>query len=190
MAQTKDEKKRIAIRDAAIADVVEHGLGNALMSRIASKAGVSAGTIYLYYPNKELMLQSVYLEIKRLLGDAMIGAFEAGEDAAQGLRGMWFAMFDTMIERPDMFLFHEVISAEGILDPDHEQRALRMAREIRALLQSTIDDGTVKTMPIDCLASLYFGPATNLVRRLVDQGSSARDRAETVYGAIWAGIKQ
>ncbi len=187
--QTKDQKKQIAIRDAVIADVVEYGLGNALMSRIAGKAGVSAGTIYLYYPNKELMLQSVYIEIKRLLGDVMLGAFGSGADTVQGLRNMWFAMFDTMINRPDMFTFHEVIAAEGILDADHEKAALQMAGEISAVLQSAIDDGTVKAMPIECLSSLYFGPATNLARRLIEQGSSDREKAETVYEAIWTAIR-
>ena len=132
MAQTKDQMKQIAIRDAVIADVVENGLGNAPMSRIAKTAGVSAGTIYLYYPNKEEMLQAIYLEIKRLLGDAMIGAFRSGETTADGLRDMWFAMFDTIIERPDMFAFHEVISAERMLSPDHEESARQMAREIQA----------------------------------------------------------
>ncbi len=190
MAQTKDENKRIAIRDAAIADVVENGLGNAPVSQIAKRAGVSAGTIYVYYPNKEEMLQSIYLEIKSLLHDAMMSARRADTSSAGSIRSMWFAMFNFILQEPDMFVFHEAVSAENLLNPSQRGEIASMANDIHEVLRSAIDDGTLKDMPMDCLVSLLLAPAVSLARRMLSSGSNEMKNAEHVFQAIWDGISE
>lgn len=188
MAQTKDEKKRIAIRDAVIADVVEHGLGNAPMSRIAKRARVSAGTIYIYYPNKDEMIQSIYLEIKTLLHESMLEAYASGTDTKERLRRMWFAMFETMLAKPAMFAFHEIIGAEKILTSEQQSSASAMAVDLRDRLLAGVDDGTLKAMPPECLASLFFAPAISLARRMLDAGQTDLQKGETLFEMIWIGM--
>lgn len=188
MSQTKDENKRIAIRDAVIADVVANGLGKAPVSRIAKRAGVSAGTIYIYYPNKDEMLQSTYLEIKSLLHDVMINAYQTTSSSAEGIRSMWFAMLRFIVENPDMFAFHEAISAEKLLNPDQRDDISAMAKEIHELLLSAIGDGTLKDMPMDCMIPLLNGPLISLARRTLSNGSTQLENADLVFDAIWAGI--
>ncbi|MEP0520888.1 MAG: TetR/AcrR family transcriptional regulator [Hyphomicrobiales bacterium] len=56
----KDENKRVAIRNAVVSEVLQSGLANACVAPIAKRAGVSAGTIYLHHPNKEVLLQTVF----------------------------------------------------------------------------------------------------------------------------------
>jgi TetR/AcrR family fatty acid metabolism transcriptional regulator len=48
------------ILDAAIAVFAEHGYHQAKMARIAEVAGVSAGSIYLYYKNKASLLSHIF----------------------------------------------------------------------------------------------------------------------------------
>ena len=46
-------EKREAIIQAALTLFAEHGFHNAPMSLLAKQAGVSAGTIYLYFADKD-----------------------------------------------------------------------------------------------------------------------------------------
>ncbi|MCY6380753.1 TetR/AcrR family transcriptional regulator [Hoeflea prorocentri] len=171
-----------------IADVVENGLDKAPVSRIAKRAGVSAGTIYVYYPNKDEMLQSIYLEIKSLLHDAMMTASGPGADSAKRIRSMWFAMFGFMLENPDMFAFHEIVAAEKLLGPDQLEEVAGMAGDIHGVLGDAINDRTLKDMPMDCVISLLFGPAVNLARRMLSGGSHDLQKADLVFRSIWTGI--
>lgn len=188
LAQQKNEQKRLVIRDAVIADVVEHGLDNAPVSRIAKRAGVSAGTIYIYYPNKERMLQSIFMEIKQLLHTEMMEAWQSGNDSAGSVRAMWFAMFRFVLDNPDMFAFHEALGSNKLLSTTQREDVSAMAQDMHSVLQAAIEDGTLKDMPIDCLAPLLTAPAVSFARRLLANGETATEHADLIFNSIWAGI--
>jgi len=58
----KDKPKYKQIVDAAVIVIAENGYHQAQVSKIAKKAGVADGTIYLYFKNKEDILISVFQE--------------------------------------------------------------------------------------------------------------------------------
>lgn len=63
MILKRDKPKYKQIIDAAIIVIAENGYHHAQVSKIAKKAGVADGTIYLYFENKEDILISVFSEI-------------------------------------------------------------------------------------------------------------------------------
>jgi AcrR family transcriptional regulator len=63
MARVRSPEKRSAILQAAMHEIAEGGLG-APTAKIARRAGVAAGTLFLYFANKEELLNELYLEPK------------------------------------------------------------------------------------------------------------------------------
>ena len=55
--------KREAILAAALRLIARLGLHAAPMSAVAREAGVAAGTLYLYFPSKDAMINALYLEL-------------------------------------------------------------------------------------------------------------------------------
>src|ERR1700737_2488297 len=53
------EERPKQILDAALAVFAERGLASARLEDIAKRAGLSKGTIYLYFPNKEELFREV-----------------------------------------------------------------------------------------------------------------------------------
>jgi AcrR family transcriptional regulator len=66
------ERRRAAIRDAAIPLFVKNGFGETTMSAVAEAAGVSHGTIFLYFSSKDDLFRAAVLEpmgeVERALG--------------------------------------------------------------------------------------------------------------------------
>jgi TetR/AcrR family fatty acid metabolism transcriptional regulator len=58
----KNQPKYKKIIDAAVAVIAENGFDQAQISKIAKRAGVADGTIYLYFKNKEDLLISLFRE--------------------------------------------------------------------------------------------------------------------------------
>lgn len=58
----KNQPKYKKIIDAAVEVIAENGFHQAQISKIAKKAGVADGTIYLYFKNKEDLLVSLFRE--------------------------------------------------------------------------------------------------------------------------------
>ncbi|MCP8617057.1 TetR/AcrR family transcriptional regulator [Salirhabdus salicampi] len=58
----KDKPKYKQIIDAAVEVIAENGYHSSQVSKIAKRAGVADGTIYLYFKNKEDILVSLFQE--------------------------------------------------------------------------------------------------------------------------------
>ncbi|MFK7931928.1 MAG: TetR/AcrR family transcriptional regulator [Saprospiraceae bacterium] len=59
-------EKRAAILSAALKLLTEKGIHATPMSAIAKEAGTGMGTIYNYFPNKEILINELYVNIKKL----------------------------------------------------------------------------------------------------------------------------
>lgn len=62
--QSKSDRTRAEIRDAAIASFVERGYADTTMRAIADAAGVSVGNAYYYYPSKMHLVQELYVRVQ------------------------------------------------------------------------------------------------------------------------------
>ncbi|MGZ4091209.1 MAG: TetR/AcrR family transcriptional regulator, partial [Bacteroidia bacterium] len=56
----RDEKKEEAIREKALELIVHEGFDGLSMHKLAKAAGVSPATIYIYYKNREHLLNMLY----------------------------------------------------------------------------------------------------------------------------------
>ena len=63
---SNDKKQQIL--KATLEMIAENGLHNTPMSKIIKKSKVSAGTIYHYFPSKEELINTLYVEIKKEMG--------------------------------------------------------------------------------------------------------------------------
>jgi AcrR family transcriptional regulator len=73
------EERPQQILDAALSVFAEHGIDAAKLEEIAARAGVSKGTIYLYFPSKEELFREV---VRQRVGPAIANADQAS--AAEG----------------------------------------------------------------------------------------------------------
>lgn len=62
--QTKSDRTRARIRDAAVASFIEHGYPDTTMRAIAETAGVSVSNAYYYYPSKTHLVQELYVRVQ------------------------------------------------------------------------------------------------------------------------------
>jgi AcrR family transcriptional regulator len=68
------EERPQQILDAALSVFAEHGIDAAKLEEIAARAGVSKGTIYLYFPSKEELFREV---VRQKIGPAIANADQA-----------------------------------------------------------------------------------------------------------------
>ncbi|MUK86930.1 TetR family transcriptional regulator [Ornithinibacillus sp. L9] len=81
----KNKPKYKLIIDAAVEVIAENGYHASQVSKIAKKAGVADGTIYLYFKNKEDILVSVFDEKMGQFIDQIITAINQKENANEKL---------------------------------------------------------------------------------------------------------
>ncbi|MCK8066365.1 MULTISPECIES: TetR/AcrR family transcriptional regulator [Cobetia] len=139
----RDEHKQQALLEATLHEVAEHGFAVTSVARIARAAGMSPGTLYLYYRDKDDLLEATFREVSRRIIAVAIEAFQAEpaealeaepsplSPAAQQLKSalcrVWNALVALGRRQPALFLFHD-----QFLHSSHMQDALRVANQERA----------------------------------------------------------
>src|SRR5437588_5043490 len=88
MARPKSGGKRQAILSAATNIFAERGIG-APTSAISSAAGVAEGTLFMYFPSKDELVNAVYREIKKEMVERMMSGFPRDAKVRDRLRHVW-----------------------------------------------------------------------------------------------------
>ncbi len=82
--------KKSALLNATLTLVNNHGFHNAPMAKIAKLAGVSPATIYLYFENKQDLINSLYLEVKKSFSDFAFQDYDETMSVKKGFEMIWF----------------------------------------------------------------------------------------------------
>lgn len=177
------------IRAAVVQIAACKGIGATNMADIAKLAKVSPGTLYLRFENKEDLLQKTYLAIKTEFHANLMQAATATGSAAI-LRAMWMQLFDFLQARPLDFLFLEYAGAAQIMTPDQRAQIAPLQAEVDALIQTAIDDGTLRQMPLGVAINLLIGPAMMLARRAALDGNPASSiEIDLTFSTLWAALR-
>ena len=184
----KDEAKRKAILLATMAEVVAGGLAGASMAAIAARAGVSQGTIYLYYADKNALLRAALIEAKRGIHQVLMEAAADRSAPADAIRAQWFALHDHVGENPAPILFAEQALAAGLAREEDEPELSRMASEMLGPIERGLGDGTLHEAPAAAIASALTGPAVQLARRRAQGMAVDPDIVIATFDLLWRGV--
>ena len=98
----KNNDKRHRIMNAAIASFAQRGYHQATIADVARQAGVAAGTIYLYFKNKDDLLVSIFEEKVQGFIQEFHGRLSQEENAELKLRKLVHLHLFEMQNHPDL----------------------------------------------------------------------------------------
>lgn len=107
----RKEARPQELLDAALALFVEKGFAHARAEEVAARAGVSKGTLYLYYPSKDELFKAVishYLSARIAEGAAKIASYDG--DATGLLRDVLTTWWTQLYDSPAAGVFKLVIT--------------------------------------------------------------------------------
>lgn len=159
-----------AIFDATIQVLLAEGLPRVTTIRVAERAGVSVGTLYQYYPNKQALLLDVLQRHLRRIGDSL-------EEAARLVHGVPLAtMVPAVIDafvRAKTEHVDESRSLYGIATQLDSREILRAAEKRgRATLATMLATATdARFNDIDTIAYVFFAAMVGPTRHMLDGGA-------------------
>jgi TetR/AcrR family transcriptional regulator, repressor of fatR-cypB operon len=154
--------KREAILAAALRLIARLGLHAAPMSAVAREAGVAAGTLYLYFPSKEAMINALYLEVlahrhRSMAADAE-GARNNGAIGRAGLWAFWHGLARWHLDHAEGSSFLLQCKASAILTDETREAERRMDAEGLANFEQAVAGGRLRDLPLQVFWALVAGP--------------------------------
>jgi AcrR family transcriptional regulator len=99
------QPKEAAILDAALDLFVERGFHGTTVPDVARRARVAAGTIYLYFPSKEDLVNRLIASLQRDLARALVANVPPDAPLEAQFEAIWRTFSDWLVESPRAFTF-------------------------------------------------------------------------------------
>ena len=179
--QARAEVTVEAICEATIQVLLSHGAERLTTTRVADRAGVSVGTLYQYYPNKQSLLYAVMEEHLDRVAMAVEAACEqsCGKPLAEMINRVVEVFVDVKMDRADISVALYQVAADVGGPALVKRAAQRMRKALEAMLQTAPDkESPPDKLAIDMMLAAMSGvmrsmlearPAPTTVRKLREQ---------------------
>jgi AcrR family transcriptional regulator len=146
MAQTKKTDRRNAILVAATNLIAIQGLG-APTAKIAKAAGVSDGSLFTYFPDKDDLLNQLYVELKIELREAVFAAYPRSGILKQQARHLWDVLIDWGLNEPPKRRTMAQLNVSDRITATSKQAGTDGWEDIAAMMQKVSAKGLLKDRP-------------------------------------------
>ena len=166
--QRRKEARPQELLDAALALFVERGFAATRSEDVAARAGVSKGTLYLYYPSKEELLKEVIRAnvINQIAeGEEIIRRFEGPtpELLALVLRMWWDRIGETPASGIIKLMTSEVRNFPEVAQFYVDEVVMPSNRMLGQVVQRGVDRGEFRAVDVPEVVHALVGPLVFLV---------------------------
>ncbi len=156
----KDDEKEKSIKDAVVKLILELGFHGTSISKIAKEAGVSPATVYIYYENKEIMLQDIYHEYSEEIFDYLLSKIYKEMDGHQLIEMLARGYYNYIQENGEIFHFVDQFSSCPALASHCLER--KGIKNLNDLLEEMKDKRVLKDFQNDNLIAILFYPVKSI----------------------------
>lgn len=154
--QVKDQAKETAIINAVSQIIRKNGLANVSISAVAHRAGISKGTVYIYFKNKQDMIKRSYLVNRQHYNDYLVEHTKTDCSVLDQLNSFIDSLYHFGIKYPN-----ELMIIDTILSSPLHSQLFKNGHDPDELLTpwlKIINEGTKQGVfkPLDAYAAHFF----------------------------------
>src|SRR5258708_34557804 len=181
--QARAEVTVEAICEATIQVLLSHGAERLTTTRVADRAGVSVGTLYQYYPNRQSLLYAVMEEHLDRVATAVEAACEQSchKPLADMIKQVVEVFVDVKMDRADISVALYQVAAD-VGGPALVKRAgQRMQKALEAMLQTAPDtESPPNKLAIDLMLAAMSGVMRSMLETRPSPATVRKQREQLV----------
>ena len=184
MARPLSEEKRQAILRAALEVIAGEGL-SASTAKIARKANVAEGTIFTYFSTKEVLLNELYIDLKRDLAGAVARRFPDGLGSQEKIRHLWTCYIRWGAEDP---LKHRALRQLSVSEQVTEA-SREVGRQCVGQFSQALRENSRDGEKADFAGAVMAALADMTLDFIAGEPRRAKHYTEMGFGAFWRAIE-
>ncbi|MCD5323789.1 MULTISPECIES: TetR/AcrR family transcriptional regulator [Pontibacillus] len=189
----KNRPKYKQIIDAAVEVIAENGYHSSQVSKIAKKAGVADGTIYLYFKNKEDILVSLFQEKMGQFIEKIEEDIKTKSNAKEKLLAMIKTHYGLLSEDHHLAIVTQLELRQS--NKDLRLKINDVLKRYLLVIDHIVEDGKAEglfheSLDLRLVRQMVFGTLDETVTNWVmnDQKYSLTDQAEEVHELLIHGL--
>lgn len=182
--------KRAAIMKAALILFTQRGFHGTPTSMISKSAGVSAGTLFLYFKTKNDLINSVYYEAKARMGPATCEGYEEEKGIRNRVKRIWGNTIRWGVENPEEFMFIAQFSSSPFISDITQEQAWKNFECLDDVLNDGVRRGDLKKMDRRLALDMLYSANAAVIRLIIGQGAvkDIDGLIDRSFDIVWSGI--
>lgn len=171
--------------------IVQNGLFDSSIGKIAKEANVPVGSVYTYYKSKEELINHIFIETKREMGAYIfqpIGKDLSGKDE---LKIYWERAVAFGLANEEKFLFAEQFSNSPLIQVSNKEEVKQSFLPVFKLLEDGISKQNIKAIDLFVLHNIIYNNIVGTIKYFTS--SNAKLSAELksqLFDCCWDSIKK
>ncbi len=182
-------KKREVILNAAIELLIKKGVHNTPMSEIAKAAGTGMGTIYNYFPNKEVLINEIYMDIREQ-EEALFLELKTDLPIKTQFEIYLTSIIDFFVNNPSYFHIIQQLEVSPIITKENKEKGRKPVEMMAKLLQSGQQNIIVKNIDIEEILIFISGATLSYLNRFCSLSDKKHTSLKNHIRMVWDGIKE
>jgi AcrR family transcriptional regulator len=187
-----DPFKRDKILNAVYTLTGRQGLASVTIAGISKTAAIAAGTLYIYFKNKEEVVQLAYGAVEDKMTQAMYCDFDINIPIKQSLKKIYINMLDYRLKNYDETVFIDQYQQSAYIQLNFSKQLEEYEKQNKPLydlLEKGKQEGIIKEVDAIVLISFFDGAvrscSTGIIQKLFPLNQQLID---DYFDMIWRGM--
>lgn len=159
----KDDKKYDAILEASMKLFKAYGYGHTTMAKIAKEAGVSPGTLYIHFENKEDLILKLYIHLRREMSSFVLDV-DFSDKAEKIFKALWLNYYTYCLNNHEAFHYMMQFMNSPYMEK-YKAYGMCYFKQLHEFFDHEKAVGTLKDVSDEILFAYSFTPAAQLAKR-------------------------
>ncbi|MDB4402720.1 TetR/AcrR family transcriptional regulator [Algibacter sp.] len=185
----KSIDKRNALIKATIELVNNNGFHATPMSKIAKIANVSPATIYLYFENKQDLVNKTYIEVKAVYTAYAFATYETNASVEVGFETIWKRIAEFKLNESEYAMFLAQCDNTPMIDESSRQEGIKHFQPLLDLMERGKKEGIIKPISDYLLYAYAINPLSFLMMSQQRGAFQLNEKhIEEAYQSAWDSI--
>ncbi|MEP6803294.1 MAG: TetR/AcrR family transcriptional regulator [Flavobacterium sp.] len=187
-----DPDKKEKILNSVFVLTGKQGLASVTISGISKTAGIAAGTLYIYFKNKEEVVQLAYAAVEDKMTQAMYCDFDINVPIRQSLKQIYINMLNYRLNNYDETVFIDQYQQSVYIQINFAKQLAEYEKQNKPLynlLEKGQQEGIIKAVDAIILISFFDGAvrscSTGIIQKLFPLNQQLIDDC---FDMIWRGM--
>jgi AcrR family transcriptional regulator len=184
------ERKELIVRTARKL-IVENGLYDASIGKIAREAAIPVGSVYTYFKSKEELINEIFLRVKEEMNAYIFISLPPDLTEKEELFTYWQRAITFGLAHQEKFFFAEQLINSPLIFRQSQEAMQQQFSKTYALLGRGVASGQLKPLPLDMLHSVAYTHIVGAIKFFSRQPEAfTPETARLLFDTCWDGLKQ
>lgn len=190
MPRSLSPERKAALFDAALKLFAENGAANTLTADIAREAGVAAGTLFLYFPTKQALINELMLKLALEQAERVTALLDPRLSARESFAAIWNATLGWFQERPHAFIYIQQMRDSSLITPETVEESNRTFAYYYTAIQKAREEGVLKPYPVELIGGMLYQAmvAVMILIRMTPDPAQQAAFIQQGFDIYWSGI--